>query len=248
MLARSAFARAPTLADIPSVSLMVSHRSSKYAGWIQALSFAWACLAGSSSIATAQSAAAGWENLFDGQTLAGWAQSGFEAEGPVRVQNPFKDGRGAIVIEKGTTLSGITWRRGGSLPRTNYEISLEAMKLEGSDFFCGLTFPVGKSACSFIVGGWSGMVVGISSIDYADASENETTTGMDFVANRWYRIRVRVTEKTIEAWIDDRQVVDVTTAGKKISMRPGDIQQSLPLGIATYMTSAAVRDIRLRRL
>ncbi len=192
--------------------------------------------------------AAKWETLFDGSTLTGWAQSGFEAEGPVRVQNPFRDGRGAIVIEKGTTLSGITWKRGGALPRTDYEITLEAMKLDGSDFFCGFTFPVGSTACSFIVGGWSGMVVGISSIDYADASENETTTGMDFAINRWYRIRVRVTPTKIEAWIDDQQMVDLTTTGKKISMRPGDIQQSMPLGIATYMTSAAIRDIRLRRL
>jgi hypothetical protein len=70
---------------------------------------------------------------------------------------------------------------------------------------------------------------------------------MDFAMNRWYRIRVRVSETKIEAWIDDQQVVDLTTTGKTLSMRPGDIQQSLPLGIATYMTRAAVRDIRLRR-
>lgn len=189
-----------------------------------------------------------WETLFDGKTLTGWAQSGFEGEGEVKVLNPFKDNRGAIILEAGTTLSGITWTRGGALPRTNYEISLEAMKLAGSDFFCGLTFPVGKSACTFIVGGWSGMVVGISSIDYADASENDTTQGMEFADNRWYRIRVRVTEEKIEAWIDDMQMVDFTTTGHKISLRPGDIQKSLPLGIASYMTRAAVRDIRLRRL
>lgn len=212
-------------------------------------------LLGMEMVIAAQPAAAGksaettarWEDLFDGKTITGWKQSGFEGEGDVRIMNPFKDGRGAIIIEKGTTLSGITWARGGTLPRTNYEISLEAMKLDGSDFFCGLTFPVGKSACSFIAGGWSGMVVGISSIDHADASENETTTGMDFAMNRWYRIRVRVTDKKVEAWIDDQQVVDLTTTGKAIRMRPGDIQQSLPLGIASYMTRSAVRDIRLRR-
>lgn len=188
------------------------------------------------------------EKLFDGRTLSGWAPSGFEGEGNVKVDPAFKDSRGAIIIEKGTTLSGITWIRGGAIPRTNYEISLEAMKLDGSDFFCGLTFPVGQTACSFIVGGWSGMVVGISSIDYADASENETTQGMDFAMNRWYRIRVRVTDKKIEAWIDEQQMVDLDLAGKRISLRPGDIQKSLPLGIATYMTRAAIRDVRLRRL
>jgi hypothetical protein len=192
--------------------------------------------------------AGGWEELFDGRTLKGWTPSGFELEGDVRVMNPFKDGRGAILLERGTVLTGITSTLGSALPRVNYEIALEAMKLEGSDFFCGLTFPVGKSACTFIVGGWSGMVVGLSSIDHMDASENETSQGMEFADNRWYRIRVRVTEAKIEAWIDDDQKVDVETKGRTIGLRPGEIQKSLPLGIAAYMTRAALRDIRLRRL
>jgi hypothetical protein len=193
-------------------------------------------------------AAADWENLFDGRTLAGWAPSPFEGGGDVKVQSPFRDGRGAIVIEPGTTLSGFNWTRGGALPRTNYEIALEAMKLEGSDFFCGLTFPVGKSACSLILGGWGGTVMGLSSIDHSDASDNETSQNMEFAPNRWYRIRVRVTDAKIEAWIDDEQKIDLEIKGRIVSLRPGDIQQSLPLGVATYMTKAAIRDIRLRRL
>ena len=203
-----------------------------------------------SSVATALGGDAppAWENLFDGKTLAGWAQSGFEGEADVKVVHSFKDGRAAIVIDQGVTLSGITSTRGAALPRVNYEVTLEAMKLAGADFFCGLTFPVGKSACTLIVGGWGGMVVGISSIDHADASENDTTQGMEFALNRWYRIRVRVTEQKIEAWIDDEQKLEVETKGRIIGLRPGDIQKSLPLGIAAYMTSAAVRDIRLRRL
>jgi hypothetical protein len=195
-----------------------------------------------------QAATQGWQLLFDGKTLRGWAQSGFEAEGAVRVQNPFRGGPGAVVVEHGTTLSGITWTRGAELPRTNYEITLEAMKLDGSDFFCGLTFPVGSAACTFIVGGWGGSVVGISSIDHSDASGNETTQEMEFSEDRWYRIRVRVTEERIEAWIDDDQKVDVEIKGRRITLRGGDIQKSLPFGIATYMTRAALRDIRLRRL
>lgn len=189
-----------------------------------------------------------WQPLFDGKSFAGWMQSTFEGEGDVKVQNPFRGGPGAIVIEKGTTLSGFNWTRGSALPRTNYELTLEAMKLEGSDFFCGLTFPVGASACSFIVGGWGGTVVGISSVDYSDASDNETMQDRNFADNRWYRIRVRVTDAKIEAWIDQEQLVDLEIKGRRISLRPGEIQKSLPLGIATYMTSAAVRDIRLRRL
>jgi len=184
--------------------------------------------------------------LFDGKTLGGWARSEFEGEGEVKVVPDFRDGRGAIVIEAGVTLSGITWLRGGELPRTNYEISLEAMRLEGGDFFCGLTFPVGKTAATFVCGGWGGMVTGISSIDYADASENETTAGIAYEDKRWYKIRVRVTDAKLEAWVDREKIADVELAGKKIALRPGEIQRSLPLGIATFMTKAAVRDVVLR--
>jgi hypothetical protein len=80
-----------------------------------------------------------------------------------------------------------------------------------------------------------------------DASENETTREREFQDRRWYRIRVRVTETKIAAWIDDEPVVDFAVKGRRLSLRPGDIQKSLPLGIATYMTRAAVRDIRIRR-
>lgn len=205
------------------------------------------CFALSALLCRAAAPGGETKNLFDGKSLAGWAQSGFEAEGAVSVVPAFRDGRAAIVIEAGTTLSGITWTRGGALPRTNYEITLEAMRLKGADFFCGLTFPVGKSACSFIVGGWGGMVTGISSVDYSDASDNETTSGKEYADNRWYRIRVRVTDEKIEAWIDGDQVVDLEIKDRKLTLRPGDIQKSLPLGIATFMTRAAVRDIRLRR-
>ncbi|MES2694747.1 MAG: DUF1080 domain-containing protein [Verrucomicrobiota bacterium] len=198
--------------------------------------------------AAAAEKAAKPQDLFDGESLAGWMQSGFEGEGDVKVDPSFQGGRSAIVIEQGTVLSGITWTKGGSLPRTNYEITLEAMRVAGSDFFCALTFPVGKSACSLIVGGWSGMVVGISNIDDADASENETTAGKEFSDKKWYQIRVRVTDEKIEAWIDKEQFVNVAWKDKKISLRPGEIQKSLPLGIATYMTKAAIRDIELKRL
>lgn len=208
-----------------------------------------ALLPGAGPLGSHVAAAEGdWLALFDGQTLAGWAQSGFEGEGAVGVVNPFQGGRGALVIERGTTLSGVTWTRGASLPRTNYEISLEAMRLEGGDFFCGLTFPVGESACTFIVGGWGGTVVGLSNVDRADASQNETTKEIEFSDRRWYRIRVRVTDGRIEAWIEDRKMVDLKVAGRALSLRPGDIQKSLPLGVSTYMTRAAVRDLRLRRI
>jgi hypothetical protein len=222
----------------------------EFTRWIGGLGLCWAAggrgQAAEKAGRKAKKSPAGERALFDGRTLAGWAQSGFEGEADVKVENPFKDGRGAIIIERGVTLSGITWVKGGELPRTNYELSLEAMRLEGSDFFCGLTFPVGKSACSFIVGGWGGGVVGISSVDGNDAAENETASGMEFADNRWYRIRVRVTEARLDCWINDVSCVELELLGRTLSLRPGDIQRSLPLGIATYMTTAAIRDVRLK--
>lgn len=181
-----------------------------------------------------------WKPLFDGKTLANWQPTSFGGEGQVHVED------GQIILDMGGDLTGITWS-GGPLPNTDYEISLEAMKLDGNDFFCGLTFPVGDSYCSFIVGGWAGVVVGLSSIDGRDASENETTRLMKFLKDRWYRIRVRVTQAKIETWIDQEKIVDVVTTGRRISVR-GEVEPSKPLGIASWRTKAALRDIKMRRV
>jgi 3-keto-disaccharide hydrolase len=178
--------------------------------------------------------------LFDGKTLAGWATTDFGGHGEVRVEN------GQIIIGMGAALSGIQWTN--PIPKTDYEVTLEAMKVEGSDFFCGLTFPVRDAFCSFIVGGWGGGVVGLSSIDSNDASENETTHVMSFEEKRWYQIRLRVTEKKIEAWIDAEKIVDLETMGRQISLRPGEIELSAPFGIATWQTTGALRAVKLRRL
>lgn len=200
-----------------------------------------------SAPAAARDSSAGWKPLFDGRTLAGWKPSNFATQREVAVERPFRGGDGAIVMELGEQLSGITWA-GADLPTVNYEIALEAMKLEGHDFFCGLTFPVGPAACTLIVGGWAGTIVGLSSVDDLDASENETMSSRAFERDRWYRIRVRVTAEKIEAWIDDEQVVALATKGRKIDLRYGGIENSLPLGIAAYQTRAALRAIRLRKL
>ncbi len=181
---------------------------------------------------------AAWKSMFEGKTLQGWKKTEFGGEGEVAV----KDAR--IVIAMGSPMSGITWT--GEFPKIDYEISLEAMRVDGSDFFCGLTFPVGDSPCSFIVGGWGGGVVGLSSIDGSDASENETTKYQEFEKGRWYTVRVRVSKEKIEAWLDKKQMVDLPTKDRRISIRP-EVELSRPLGISTYATTAALRDIKVRR-
>jgi len=183
--------------------------------------------------------ASSWKSLFDGKTLKGWKKTQFGGEGDMEV----KDGR--IVMNAGTPMTGITWT--DDFPKIDYEISLEAMRVSGSDFFCGLTFPAGDSPCSFIVGGWGGGVVGLSSIDGSDASENETTKYQEFESGRWYPVRVRVTTDKIEAWLDKKQMVDLPTRDRKISIRI-EVELSRPLGISCYRTAAALRDIKVRQL
>jgi hypothetical protein len=184
---------------------------------------------------------ADWTPLFDGKTLTNWAVTDFVAHGPVTVQD------GQIKTEMGDGLSGITWTN-GTLPKTNYEISLDAVKLAGSDFFCGLTFPVADSSCSLILGGWGGGIVGLSSLDGQDASENETTRSMFFETGRWYHVLLRVTPAKIEARLDDKIIVDASIAGRKVSLRPGSIYLSVPLGLATCDTTAGWKNIQLRLL
>ena len=133
-------------------------------------------------------------------------------------------------------------------PETDYEIALDAMRVGGSDFFCGLTFPVSNSFCSLIVGGWGGSLLGLSSIDGMDASENETTRFMNFDDGKWYRLRIRVTKDRIEGWLDKDKVVDVVTKDRHISTRAGEIEMSVPLGICSWQTTAAIREVRMRKV
>jgi hypothetical protein len=179
-----------------------------------------------------------WVSLFDGKTLKGWTIADFSGSGKVLTTD------GKITLGSGV-MTGVTWTN--DIPRMNFEVELDAMRVDGSDFFCALTFPVGESPCSLIVGGWGGGVVGLSSLDGEDASSNETTKYMNFENGRWYKIRLRVAPTTIQAWIDGDKMVDVVTTDHKISIRT-EVELSTPLGIATWSTTGAIRNIRLRRL
>jgi hypothetical protein len=134
------------------------------------------------------------------------------------------------------------------LPTMNYEINYDACRIAGSDFFATVTFPVGDSHTSLVVGGWGGGLVGISSVDGMDASENDTTKVMNFDNGKWYHITVAVRKNKIEAWIDDVQVVNLDTRDKKITVRPGEIESSIPFGFATWASGGALKNITLRKL
>lgn len=181
----------------------------------------------------------GWTSLFDGKSLRGWAVTDFAGHGEVKVEE------GRILLGSGI-MTGVNWTNEAALPKLNYEIALEAMRVEGNDFFCGLTFPVGGNPCSFIVGGWGGGVVGLSSLDGEDAANNDTTKYMTFDNGKWYAVRVRVTGTNISCWIDADKVVNADTTDRRISIRL-EVEGSRPLGVATWSTAAALRNIRLRR-
>jgi len=180
----------------------------------------------------------GWQRLFDGESLKGWRETDFAGRGEIQCQF------GIMILNTGDPFTGVGWTN--EALKMNYEVALDAMRVTGSDFFCGLTIPVGTNFCSLIVGGWGGSLLGISSLDSMDASENETTKFMNFEQDRWYRVRLRVTAARIEAWIDKEKLVDVVTTGKRISVRPGDIELSRPFGLSAWQTTAALREIRMR--
>lgn len=187
-------------------------------------------------------AGAEWRALFDGKSLAGWKESDFLGAGKVSVE------KGVITIGAGV-LTGITWA-GPELPfpASGYEVRIEAARMKGEDFFAGITFPVRDSYCTWINGGWGGTVVGLSSLDGADASRNETSFSRKFELGQWYTFRLRVTPVRISAWIDEELSIDVSIEKKWVALREGDIDRSMPFGIATYATVAAVRKIEWRPL
>jgi len=191
-----------------------------------------------------------WKPLFDGKSLGLWKETPFPGQKTpgVRVENR------VIQLSAGHPLTGITWN--GKLPFETsgaaYEIRFEAARIRGGDFFASLTFPSAAAAmeagqhATWVLGGWGGDIVGISSIDGWDASDNETRTYFEFETGRWYAFRLRVAADRIECWIDDQRIVNVEIRGRELSLRRGDIKLSTPLGFASYNTAGAIRKIEYR--
>jgi len=180
-----------------------------------------------------------WQSLFDGKRLAPWKKINFGGEGDVEIEN------GQLILYEGQSMTGVRYT--GRFPKLDYEIRLEAKRLAGTDFFCGLTFPVGDSHCSFILGGWGGALVGLSSLDGRDASENETGQVIGLKDRVWYQVRVRVTDSAIRVWLDGKPIIEADIRGRKVSTRV-EVDLCKPLGISSWETRAAIRNIEYRRL
>jgi hypothetical protein len=178
--------------------------------------------------------------LFDGKSLDGWKKADFFRPGEVKVED------GSIIMSVGGSMTGITSTR-QDLPKSNYELTYEAMRLSGRDFFAAATFPVRDSFVTLINGGWGGSVTGLSSLNGADASENETGQFFEYQNKTWYKFRVRVTDEVIRCWIDDKEILAVDHSGMQVGTRI-EVRENQPLGFATWESSGAVRKIEIRLL
>ena len=182
--------------------------------------------------------------LFDGKSLENW--EAYDAGGSGTIE--LKDGQ--MIIGSGEGITGTIYKKAAELPLTRYEITLDAQRLDGNDFFCGLTFPVGnlKTCATLILGGWGGSVTGISSIDGRDASDNSTGQYIRYDDKKWYHVKLQVTPETLKVWIDDKEVIIVDIAGKKVGLREGPIESYAPLSLTTYQTSAAIKNVKFTEL
>ncbi len=151
----------------------------------------------------------------------------------------------SITLGAGSPLTGARWN-GTPLPTVDYELSFVGTRVQGGDFFCGVTFPVRDSHCTLILGGWGGALVGLSCLDGLDASENDSTTHFGFVTGQRYHVRLRVTARRIAVLIDDETKIDVNIEGRAVSLR-ADVALTPPLSVCSYATTARISDLRLTR-
>ena len=213
--------------------------------WYPLLSLLWWAAAG---CATAPPPAPpAWIPLFDGATTSGWVATSHGMAGVVEVED------GELRLHAGDSVSGL--RYVGDLEALlppaweEYELHLEARRVSGQDFFCGLTFPVGRDGTvSLICGGWGGAVVGISCLDGLDASENESTLYHRFEVGRWYDILVRVTASRIQCFLDEEPVIDIEREGHREFAVRAEMDGFQPLGLGTFQTLGAFRKVEVRTL
>jgi hypothetical protein len=178
-------------------------------------------------------------SLFDGSTLDGWKPC-YSKGGELKVVD------GALILPLGKPMTGIVSTR-TDLPSVDYELTYEARRTAGTDFFAAATFPVNASFVTLVNGGWGGNITGISSINGVDASENQTATFVRYKDQTWYAFKVVVTGDVILGYVDGKPVVQLSHKDLQLSTRI-ETRATEPLGFATWNTAGALRKIQVRRL
>ncbi|TWT94234.1 family 16 glycoside hydrolase [Neorhodopirellula pilleata] len=202
---------------------------------------------------TATAPDAGKSEISDGEfrpLIQDWEAASFGGDGAIEFKkikkaDDAKHDDQLIVFAAGDPLTGIRWT--GPLPRENYELRMQARRVDGFDFFVAVTFPVGQEHCSFVLGGWGGGILGISSINGDDAANNETTQYKDFKNGQWYQVRIRVDEKAIVCWIDDEEWANVERDRNSFDIRI-EMDPCLPLGLANFQCTSEIKSVQIRKL
>ena len=195
---------------------------------------------GDQRIGTPEAPQPAWQDLFDGRSLDGLERTSFGGEGEVVVEN------GALLFDFGYPLTGVTVPA-AQPPSDRYELEVVAARVDGNDFFCGLTFPVGDAHLTLVLGGWGGAVSGLSSLDGADAANNETRVVRAFEHDRDYTVRLRVTPERVEVDVDDEPLLAADLTGRMLSLR-SEVLPCRPLGVCSFSTRARIRALRWRPL
>ncbi|GAB4146621.1 MAG: hypothetical protein Fur0037_14690 [Planctomycetota bacterium] len=178
-----------------------------------------------------------WRPMLDPGSRDLWTITDYGGQGEVVF------GAGHLILGAGSPLTGVTWR--GPLPGERYEIELRVTRLEGDDFFLGLTFPVRGKTLTLVLGGFGGTICGLSCLDGLDASENESRFLSAFETGRPYAVRLSVEPDRIRVWIDGRLRVDQRLEGRELSVR-AEVRPSRPLGLCSYATRARVEGLAWR--
>lgn len=177
--------------------------------------------------------------LFNGRDLSGWKAADIWGNGKVEALS-----NGVVSCGLGKPLTGLAYTN--SFPTMSYEVKMEALRKEGSDFFVAMTIPVESNACTVVIGGWGGNLCGISSINFMDASENQYSESVSFKNDVWYTLRVRVTPGLLEVFLNDTLYTAKVPfeSSSAFTLRAGsDIDKTKPFGLATYETKALWRNL-----
>ena len=169
--------------------------------------------------------------LLDGNSTRGWAAS--EAH---RCKASVKDA--TLHMEAGTTWGVVTSTR--TLPKANYELAFEAMRVEGTGDMATVVFAVGPCRCAFRVGADDSKVAWLSNVD-GSASRVAGAPGLD--NGQWHKVRLRVTDAKVEAWVGDHQVVDQPRIGHSFEL--AGVEGVAPLSLCSKAMKVAWRNIVL---
>lgn len=181
-----------------------------------------------------------WIDLSPHLMPEAWQATSFGGEGEIEFLAD------AVELGFGSPLTGLHWA--GDLPLgPAYQLEVEASRIDGTDFFCGLNFPIGESAATVVLGGWGGALCGLSCIDGLDASMNATRSFQSFEPGESVRLRVEVSARQVRAWLDEEPLFVIERGGAQFELRT-EVTPGGRLGISSFQTRARIHAVRWRAL